>query len=255
VSGAKQCQWFFGLAQIFEGDTPRVANTGEPVTLITACPATNAVIIDSWRTLGMRGTGSHDVLMTDVFVPERHVALLVPREASCRAYGGPLYRFTIWAPVAALATIATGIARAAIDDLMNLAARKTPSYTTKSLRDRSIVQSLIGQAEATLGAARGYLYEALREVWAAAVRGEMIEMQGKIKLQLAATHAVEAAAKVVDMVHAMVGTTGIRDEHSFQRYFRDVHTITQHGFISTSRYEWIGQALLGVPVEWPFSVL
>ena len=83
----------------------------------------------------------------------------------------------------------------------------------------------------------------------------MIDLSGKIKVQLAATHAVEAAAKAVDLVHAAVGTTGIRDEHPFQRHFRDVHTITQHGFISRSRYESVGQLVLGVPVEWPFYTL
>jgi alkylation response protein AidB-like acyl-CoA dehydrogenase len=77
-------------------------------------------------------------------------------------------------------------------------------------------------------------------------------MPRKMKLQLAATHAVAAAAKVVDLVHSAAGTTGIRDENGFQRHFRDVHTITQHAYVSTSRYESGGQYLLGVPTEWPF---
>ncbi len=67
-----------GLAQIHDGDTPRLAADGTPVTLMTMCRADEAVIVDTWRTLGMRGTGSHDVLMTDVFVPSRRAALLVP---------------------------------------------------------------------------------------------------------------------------------------------------------------------------------
>ena len=77
-------------------------------------------------------------------------------------------------------------------------------------------------------------------------------MAGKRKVQLSATHAAIAAAKVVDLVHQIAGTTGIRDEYPFQRYFRDAHTVSQHGFICISRYESAGQLLLGVPVEWPF---
>jgi alkylation response protein AidB-like acyl-CoA dehydrogenase len=252
VSGAYQAQWFIGLANIFNDDTPMLDTMGVPVTLITATPASDVSIIDTWRTLGMRGTGSNDVMMTNVFVPKARTALLVPLETPGRAYQGPLYKFTIWASVAALASIATGIARAAIDDLRSLAMRKTPSYTTRSLRDRNIVQSSAGEAEATLGAARAYLYEALREVWNEALNHRMIDMAGKIKLQLAATHAVIAATKTVDLMHAAAGSTGIRDEHPFQRYFRDVHTITQHGFISASRYESVGQFLFDVPIEWPF---
>jgi alkylation response protein AidB-like acyl-CoA dehydrogenase len=250
VSGAYQAQWFLGSAQIYDGDMPRLEN-GAPVSLLTACPANDTVIVDTWRTLGMRGTGSHDVVMSDVFVPSHHTAVMAPYEKPGSAYQGPLYKFTIWTVASVMASPALGIARAAIDDLLELAGRKTPSYLTTPLRDRSSVQALIGEAEATLGAGRASLYEALREVWDKACQGHVIDMPGKVKLQLAATYAVAAATRVVDLVHAAVGTTGIRDEHRFQRHFRDVHTITQHAFVSAGRYESGGQYFLGVPIEWP----
>jgi indole-3-acetate monooxygenase len=146
-----------------------------------------------------------------------------------------------------LAPPALGIARAAIEALLDLAAKKTPAYAARSLKDRSTIQMAIGQVEAILGAARAYLYEALE--------GRTIDMAGKIKMQLAATHAVTEAAHVVDLVHAAAGASGIRDEKPFQRYFRDAHTITQHAFICASRSESVGQLRLGVPVDWPFFTL
>src|SRR5271167_3071233 len=252
VSGAHQAQWFDGLAHIHDGDTPRLGADGTPVTLITMCPATDAVIIDNWRTLGMRGTGSHDVVMTEVFVPSYHTALLAPYERPGSAYQGPLYKFTAWAAISVVSIVPLGIARAAIDDLLELAGRKKPSYMATPLRDRVTVQALTGEAEATLGAGRAYLYEALREVWDKALQGQLIDMPGKMKLQLAATHAAAAAARAVDLVQVAAGTTGIRDEYRFQRHFRDVHTITQHAYISASRYESGGQYFLDVPIEWPF---
>lgn len=252
VSGAHQAASFLGLAHIYEGGTPKLAPNGEPLGLMVACPANDAEIVDNWRTLGMRGTGSHDVLMTDLFVPARHTAFLAPYERPGSAYLGPLYKLTLWTTVSALSSVALGIARAALDDLIEVAARKAPSYTMRSLRDRTPVQLVVGEAEASLGAARAYLHEAAREAWDLALDGHKIDMPRKMKLQLAATHAAATGAKVVDLVHSAVGTTGIREEHRFQRYFRDAHTITQHGFISPSRYESGGQYLLGVPVEWPF---
>ena len=252
VSGAHQAHWFLGLAQVYDGDVQRLSADGTPVTLLTMCPATEAVIVDNWRTLGMRGTGSHDVVITDVFVPSSHTALLGPYEKPGGAYAGPLYKLTVWTSISVLAPPALGIARAAIDDLLGLAARKAPAYLATPLRDRTPVQAAIGEAEATLGAGRAYLYEALREIWEKALEGRLIDMPGKMKLQLAATYAVTAAVKVVDLVHKAVGATGIRDEHRFQRYFRDVHTLEQHAYISTARYESAGQYFLGVPIEWPF---
>jgi alkylation response protein AidB-like acyl-CoA dehydrogenase len=81
TSGAHQAAWFMGLAHVHDGDTPRLGADGTPVTILTMCPAENAIILDTWRTLGMRGTGSHDVEMTDVFVPSRHTALLAPTKS------------------------------------------------------------------------------------------------------------------------------------------------------------------------------
>ncbi len=227
VSGAHQARWFMGLAHIHDGDAPRLAEDGSPVTLMTMCPADKATILDTWRTLGMRGTGSHDVVMTDVFVPSRHTALLAPYEKPGGAYEGPFYKLSIWPGIAAQGIVSLGIARAASDDLLELAGQKTPSYLTTPLRNRATLQGAIGEAEATMGAGRAYLYEALGEVWDKAQRGHMIDMPGKMKLQLAGTHAVMAGAKVVDLIHAAVGTSGVRDEYRFQRHFRDAHTITR----------------------------
>jgi indole-3-acetate monooxygenase len=152
VSGADQAHWFLGLAEIYDGDTQRLGASGTPVTLLTMCPAIEAVIADNWRKLGMRGTGSHDVVITDVFVPLSHTALLARYEKPGSAYEGPLYKFAIWTSISVQAPPALGIARAAIDDLLELAARKTPAYLATSLRDRAPVQAAIGETEATLGA-------------------------------------------------------------------------------------------------------
>jgi alkylation response protein AidB-like acyl-CoA dehydrogenase len=232
-----------------------LAEDGDPFTLVTACPAKEATIVDNWHTLGMRGTGSHDVRVTDVFIPERRAAPLVPRQGAGSAYQGPLYRFSIWASIASMAPVATGIARAALDELRELATKKTPAYGAKTLADRGVVQSQVAEAEARLGAARAYLYETLEETWDRAVEGRMIDMSHKIEVQLATTHAIVASAEVVDLVHAAAGASGIRDQYRFQRHFRDAHTITQHGFACASRYESVGQLLLDRPSDWSFFKL
>jgi len=252
VSGVHHCTWFIGLANIVEHDALRLWDNGAPVTLITACPIGKATIVENWNTLGMRGTGSHDVIMNDVFVPERHTTLLVPLDKPGRAYRGPLYRFTSWAAIAALSTVATGIARAAIDDFIELARAKSPAYTARPLKDRGIVQAQLARAEAALESARAYLYHSAHDTWNMVEKGPTIDMPHKMRMQLAATNAVTAATEAVDLIQAAAGTTGIREEQRFERHFRDVHTISQHGFISASRFESVGQLLLDVPVEWPF---
>src|SRR5919197_6257425 len=104
----------------------------------------------------MRGTGSNDVAVSDLVIPERHTALLAPLQKPGTAYQGPLYRLTVWVPIALLAPPALGIARAAIDDLLALARTKTPSYTGSSLAQRQVVQRQGDEAGTTLRAGRAY---------------------------------------------------------------------------------------------------
>jgi len=252
VSGSHDGHWFLFLPQIMDGDQPRLDDQGSPVQRFMFLPSDKATILDTWHTLGMRGTGSDDVVVSDLFIPERHTALLAPLEKPGTAYQGPLYRLTIWVPIALLAPPALGIARAAIDDLIALARTKTPSYTGSSLGQRQVVQRQVAEAEATLGAGRAYLYTTFQENWDAAIQGTELTLDQKLKMQLATSHAVACAARAVELVHAAAGTSSIRNEYQFQKYFRDVHTITQHAFASASRYESVGARMLGAESDWGF---
>jgi indole-3-acetate monooxygenase len=255
VSGAHHCHWLVFLLQVTDGDTPRVNEQGIPLQWFMFLPAGKAKILDTWDTLGMRGTGSHDVVVEDVFIPERHTALVAPLEEPGTAFQGPLYRLTIWAPVALCAVPALGVARAAIDELLELARVKTPSFTPSTLANRQVVQRQIAQAVATLGAGRAYLFETFRENWLAAVDGQPLTVERKIKMQLAASHAIVCASKAVDLVHAAAGSSAIRNEKRFQQWFRDIHTMTQHAIVSASRYESAGALMLGAESDWGFFAL
>jgi len=252
VSGVHQATVIFGLANIFDDGEMRVGPEGIPETLLTAFPANEAEIIDNWNTIGMCGTGSHDVNLENVFIAESWAVPWVPLENPGSAYDGPLYRLTIWPAVASLVPPALGIARAAIEETIELVTNKTPAYTMKTLKDRAVVQSQLARAEAKLGAGRAYLYDVYEEAWAEAVAARPITIELKAKMQLTLTHAVLECAAAVDLIHDIVGASGIREEFAFAKHFRDIHVITQHGFINASKLESVGQIMLGLEPEWPF---
>ncbi|MCK9620126.1 MAG: acyl-CoA dehydrogenase family protein [Methylobacter sp.] len=252
VSGAHHATAFIGFAHIYDGDKLRVDTNGMPETRLIAVPASEADIIDNWNTMGMRGSGSHDVDMQDVFIPEHWAAPWGPLENPGSAYQGPLYRLTVWPAIAALVAPALGITRAAIDEASELIINKTPAYGVKALKDNAVVQSQLAQAEAKLGASRAFFFNAFEEAWQEAVAGRPITVALKGRMQLAMTHATLECAKAVSLIHEIAGASGIREEYAFERYFRDIHVITQHGFLSASKLESIGQILLGLDPEWPF---
>jgi alkylation response protein AidB-like acyl-CoA dehydrogenase len=108
VSGAHDCHWLLFLPFIMNGDQPHRNDQGIPMQRFMWLPAENATILDTWHVLGMCGTGSHHVAVADVFIPEQHTALLAPLEQPGKAYQAPLYRLTVWPPVALLAPPARG---------------------------------------------------------------------------------------------------------------------------------------------------
>ena len=245
VSGCQQAAWFLLLCPLMDGDKPVLDEQANPTMLFVFLPAAQVTIMDTWYTLGLRGTGSHNIEITDQFVPDRRAAALAPLEQPGSAFTGPLYRLTIWPPIALLAPPALGIARASVDDFVALARGKTPSFTGTTLADRQVVQRQVAQADAHVKAGRAFLHQAFGDAWDAAVRGHPIELDRKLVMQLATSHAVSSAATAVDLVHAAAGTSAIRDEQPFQQHFRDVHTLTQHAFSSAQRFESVGGIMLG----------
>jgi indole-3-acetate monooxygenase len=255
-SGSTYATWFNGQALVTDQGVPRLGPDGRPMLLFVFFRAEEAEVLDNWQALGMRGTGSHDFRVTDIFVPEHRSWPLGPWEMKNPAYAGPAYRLGPWLIPPAQACVALGIARAAIDDLIDLAgAGKTPSYTQTSIADRAVVQERLARARALVDAARSYVYATAAAAYEYLSGAPKLDFAHSLPLALAGSFGIEAAAQAVDLVHACAGTAAIRDERPFQKYFRDVHTLTQHAFSSASRYESVGKILLGRESDWAFYYL
>lgn len=212
--------------------------------------ASNVRIIDTWDTLGMRGTDSNDVDVRDLFVPSERTYPLVPDSHRGSHHQGPLYRLSTMAEVSLVSVpVFLGIARQAIDEVRAIAQDKTPFGSTRRLRDRTAAQSNIARAEALLSSSRLLFHHTVDEDWRRAQNGDGHSLEQKATALLAAVHAVDCAVEAVDLVVGLAGTTGIYTRNRLERHFRDVHTLRHHGFISESRYETVGQVYLGAPPE------
>jgi alkylation response protein AidB-like acyl-CoA dehydrogenase len=201
--------------------------------------------------MGMRGTGSHDVVANDVFIPAHRATALRPFSMDRHpAFDRPYMNLGFMPLVLGNAIVALGIARAAIDESIDLVRTKTPAHLQTPPGQRSTVHAHLGRAEATLSAARSYFYDSLAKAWEAAQQGP-IGVEERKHLQLAASYAAESAAAAVDCIHASIGGNGVLEgNHAFGRHFRDVHTITQHALCSPARFESIGQIMLGMETDW-----
>ena len=235
ASGCEHCTWLMGGC-VLDDRPPEEAR-------LALFPASAARIVDTWTVAGLRGTGSHDIAVDDVFVPAAHTFSLVtdrPRHAS------PLYAFPVFGLLAlGIAAVALGIARAAIDDLVELAAAKRPTGSRRLLADRPMVQAEVAEAEATLAAARAFVFAAIGDAWDAARERAAIDLAHRARLRLAATHATRSAARAVDRMWEAGGGTVVYATSPLERRFRDVHVATQHTLVAPATLELGGRILLG----------
>ena len=251
-TGSKWADWFSVLNVVIENGAPRTYPDGSPVAVFAYLPAKDVTVLDNWDTLGMRGTGSADFRWEGVFVPEDLAYAVGPLDHPSPPFAGPLYRGGIYITAAAVGSVALGISRAAVEEGKRIAIEKTPSYLATGLANNGAVQRLIARAEALHGASQAYLYKVIGDIWERSLSGRRPSLADVAQAQLATSFAVESAARVTQMIHEVAGTTGIRNSSRLTRYFRDAHTVSQHGFASAARWDSAGQVLLGRPADWGF---
>ena len=217
-----------------------------PVPSVVALPTKDLQLLDNWHTLGLRGTGSNDSVADDVFVPGDRVVSIFDGPVVDR----PLYRFPPFGFFAlSVAAPALGNARAAIDDLVELAGGKKGLGSTRTLAQRSPTQAAVAAAESALGAARLLYYQAIDDAWQASRSTEPVSVELRNRLRLAATHAARTSADVVRSMYDLAGGSAIYDDSPLQRRFRDAFTATAHFQVNEASRELPGRILLGQPAD------
>ena len=239
ASGCQHCDWLMGGCMIRDDGPPRAR--------MALFPAGDAEIVDTWTVSGLRGTGSHDMVVRDLRVPvTRSVSITDERPVA----EGALYAFPVFGLLAiGIAAVALGIARGALDEIERLATEKTPTGSRRLLAERPVVQAQIAEAEATAGASRAFLREVIDEAWTTARASGAIPIALRGRLRLAATHATAASARAVDVAYTAGGGTAVYAESPLQRAFRDIHVVTQHMMVAPATWELAGRVLLGIDTD------
>src|SRR2546422_8113865 len=147
--------------------------------------------------------------------------------------------------------VALGVARAAIDEFVELAQVKIPRMSSDLLRDRPLAQARIGEAEALLRSGRAFLFEIVEEMWDTVLRKEFVTEQQRSVLRMAMTHAAQSAAKATHLVCATAGTTSIFNASPLERYARDAEVVTRHNQLQFVNYEAVGRTMLGLESNSP----
>ncbi len=242
-SGCHHATWLPTAAWLHDDSGPIVDDNGVPQWRAFHVPASDCVILDTWHTSGLRGTGSHDYTMEDVFVADNYVkrhSLLEEAILPDRRYVYPAFN------VPMLFAVALGAARGAVNALAELFGGKVDRRNQRPVAGAFDKQADLGLAEALAGSARAYLYDTTAQAWDLITAGKELPRELRAGMRLACTHAVTASVQAVDRAHLAAGASSIYVSSPLDRYFRDVHSVSAHAFVRQTTMADGGQLLLGM---------
>ncbi len=218
---------------------------GQIQLLAAVLPRDEVTFTDGWHVQGLKGTGSYDYGVTDVFVPEHRVFNLFVRQP--HRGSSPAFRMGLMAITAAgHAAWALGVAESMLDDVRDIALAKVRMGDMETLAHKPSFQRGYAHHLAMWRAARLLVVDTFTRVEAAVGAGEPLTASHRADMRMAATYATEACREVAQWAHLAAGTTAIREGSRFERAFRDLYTGTQHAFISEKTYLESAQVALGL---------
>jgi alkylation response protein AidB-like acyl-CoA dehydrogenase len=242
ASGCMHSDWFWGQC-VVEGE-------GKPQLLEVLVPRSDFHVLDTWHVAGLRGSGSHDVEIRDLVVPERYTTAVSAGRIHAK---GTLFRLPPFSRLAYNKVgVATGIARGALDAFAELASERVPRGMRAPLRERVSAQRAMADAETLLRSARAFVFEAVDEVWQTTCAGDTPTSKQRALVQLACSQAVAASARAVEIVHSAAGTSANSLASPLERRMRDVHVVGQHIVVSPAMIEPASRVLLGLDSGTPF---
>jgi alkylation response protein AidB-like acyl-CoA dehydrogenase len=247
-TGCQESPWMLGSFQILDGDQLRLSPDGASVYWRGVFHrAETQIVAGSWDVSGLRATGSFDWTVDDVFLPERRTMVHagVPLDNQWSHWPGLSYALPAQAWVGPHhSAVITGIARAGIDALIELAVEKTPRGRTGRLCDNPQVQDAIGRADAILNAGRAYRSATITEVWNTIAAGEDTTLEQRARCRLAAVHAADCAREAMDLVYRQGGSTSYRRESRLAECWRDLQVVGQAVTIMPEWYPMGGRVFM-----------
>jgi indole-3-acetate monooxygenase len=233
-----------GFIPTVEGEMVTDAE-GIPPLLVAVIPHDEIVFTDGWHVQGLKGTGSYDYNVTDLFVPEHRTFPLFCRTP--RRGSSPTFRMGLM-PVtgAGHASWALGVARSMIDDVTELAMTKVRMGDDASIAHKTTFQRNLSHHQAMWKAARLLVVTTFGDIEQAVAAGEDLTPSMRADMRVAATYATEASREIVQWAHLAGGTSAIREGSRLERAFRDMYTGTQHVFIGEKTYTDAAQIHLGL---------
>ena len=239
ASGCMHADWLGAMADITD-------SSGQSQFGMCIVPKESVALGGGWNVTGLHGTGSREYSAENLAVPEGHAVPIAVFRSHCGVATG-LPNGLLFA--SSFGAVGLGIARHAIDALVDLAQDKVPAFGNRKLLDDEMVHVGLAHSEARWQGARAFLLEMAEECEYQRARNGQPNGPVRTRLRLAATSAMRTSGEVVDKIYELAGSDGIFDDHPIYRCFQDIHAVMQQIQARPAHYRSVGRALIGVDSE------
>lgn len=245
-SGIRHSDWVSVGAVVRQSEVPEAESSGPPDVLFAVVPTAEIEIHDNWQAMGLKGTGSCDISVADVYVPD-HLTFRWDLVNPQPRRGGPLYRLP--APgfvVNEHIGFALGVARRALDELIGQVRHTRGAFRASALSERQIVDRLIGKFDLELSAARALALDRHRAIWEQLLEGKQIDAAFHAELRSIGTYVTELAVNIVTTAYRYGGAGALFQPNILERLLRDTNAAAQHIAVSDEAYEAYGKHVIGL---------
>ncbi len=221
-----------GIKPDKEGELPRMA----------VFSADQVKIDETWDMIGMRATGSHDVVADNVTVPKEWTFI----RGGNLSLTEPLFKYpSLSLATQVLAVTTLGLARESLNIITNEACGRKSVTGAPNLGEREYVQIAVGKAEAKVHACKAFFYQAIDDVWATITAGNKPSDAQINLLRLSSSHLTQECCEVVRTVYKLMGMTSAQNSHRMTRIYRDSSLVSQHAFMGEITFRNAGAMAFG----------
>ena len=237
ASGVRHAEWMSAGATI-----PAPNPHDPPISLALVYPTAKARIHDNWHVFGLQGTGSNDISVSDIFVPD---AFTWDSMAFKPKRGGGLYRMGRPGFVAnEHPAFALGVAHRALDEVLASAPAKRRGRPPTSVADRGAFRLAIGECDLRLRAARLISHEIFERAYAIACAGSIPDAAMQSEMRAVSAYATQVGLDVVTTAFRYSGGEALYRPHILQRCLKNINAAAQHLMAGNIGLEHHGAALL-----------
>lgn len=244
ASGVNQAHYVTASCIVFDGDTPRRSPNGGPTILMVLAPIGEVCVLDAWHTGGMRGTGSTEFTMEDVFVPDERAFVGF---GAAPQHPHDLFKLPTSYFGFGLVAVALGVAYSVVEALKALALGKKLPPPRTILAEQASVQFVVAKAEAMVEAVHASSRDAGARLWDEVCTNGAATMATRARLRRALVHAVDSCIEAVGMCYREAGGSAVFQSAPFERALRDIYTIGAHAAVQRAMMEDAGRVALGMP--------